>query len=725
MEKQEIYKAIKSIADELCRDGKTFLRADLAFELKKHGVQSDSSEVEKLVFEAYCFYRNDGNISIAFVTNNSRTTLVADYKLNHCLEQGHMDDALSIAENELQVTENSFDTLQSMIALNLETAMVQGASKMADILTGTSGVKDVRSKASTIFDKYSKMVEAYHYAEDNVRGNINDFTSLRSDIEATYREYALRLIDIYGDSIKMVSPELFDFNRIEWLDVDNMLKQIELEYSKIQEKCGALITDISDSFRASLQNSMKAYKSTANSNKTLGLAMAGLGMLDHYMAASEKTNRLRGDLQQLQSSVKHDATRIKADMARLLVIYKTLNDVVIPKANVYLRFASQLMDSDFKSMTDTLYGDANVRPLEEERQALLREIKSIEVEMNDHLQNIDEYKSMVGELTTMLESKRPSYQDAQNRKPTKPFFLMNWLTFGNANRNYYRNYSEWAAVCAPLIREYDNMQVDLKLDKEELLSHQEAVNTVKNEHSRLTARLNTVSKEIRGKIVCSDELKLKTLKYLRDVVAMLKLGREIAESKLDDKLLHRVDISNFKESSKLPADIEQNLTEFTNILADNLHADRRMANRLLDDVAELAGEDRKKLNGTQPQQKAQTPAYTDEELNMVEDKAEETLQRGVALFDSVARLKLQQLNGRIAAAAYDEQLKQYTKTFKGYLDKIDDKSAYLRKIFTRINLADNEEERKQAMEMLSDISGYTLSMKDFTDFMNGNKQIEL
>ena len=34
MENREIYKAIKSIADELCRNGKTFLRADLAFDLK-------------------------------------------------------------------------------------------------------------------------------------------------------------------------------------------------------------------------------------------------------------------------------------------------------------------------------------------------------------------------------------------------------------------------------------------------------------------------------------------------------------------------------------------------------------------------------------------------------------------------------------------------------------------------------------------------------------------
>lgn len=337
MGNQEIYKVIKSIADELCRDNKTFLRADLAFELKKYGVKSDSSEVESLVFGAYSFYKNDSNISIAFVTNNSRTTLVADYKLNNCLEQGRMDDALAIAENELQVTANSFDTLQHMVLQNLETAMVQGASKMTDVLTGTSGAKEVRSKASAIFDRYTKLVEAYRYAEDNVRDNISDFTSLRSDIEATYREYAMRLIDIYGDSIKMVSPELFDFNRIEWLDVDNMLKEIELECNKIQEKCGFLISRISESFRTSLQESMNAYKSTANSNKTLGLAMAGLGMLNHYMVASEETNQLRGDLQVMQTSVKHDATRIKADMSRLLVIYKTLNDIVIPKANVYLR----------------------------------------------------------------------------------------------------------------------------------------------------------------------------------------------------------------------------------------------------------------------------------------------------------------------------------------------------------------------------------------------------
>ena len=282
---QKVYQAIKTIADELCKENKTYLRADLAFELKKYGIASDSSEVSKLVFDAYRYFHDNGNIAIAFVSNNSRTTLVAEYKLNDSLEQGNKEEALKIAETELALSSSALEQLKEQVELNLNLVLAKGTSKMADIVMGTNGVKDVRSKAATMFDKYTKMVEAYHYAEDSVRGNIEDFTSLRSDIGTVYRDYALKLIDIYGDSIKMVSPDLFDFKRIEWLDVDEMLKYVELEYNKLTEKCTALIGEISDSFRTSLQGSLQAYKSLSNGNKSLGLAMAGLTMLEHYMGA--------------------------------------------------------------------------------------------------------------------------------------------------------------------------------------------------------------------------------------------------------------------------------------------------------------------------------------------------------------------------------------------------------------------------------------------------------
>ena len=720
---QKVYQAIKTIADELCKENKTYLRADLAFELKKYGIASDSSEVSKLVFDAYRYFHDNGNIAIAFVSNNSRTTLVAEYKLNDCLGQGKKEEALKIAETELALSSSALEKLKEQVELNLNLVLVKGTSKMADIVMGTNGVKDVRSKAATMFDKYTKMVEAYHYAEDSVRGNIEDFTSLRSDIGTVYRDYALKLIDIYGDSIKMVSPDLFDFKRIEWLDVDGMLKYVELEYNKLTEKCAALIGEISDNFRTSLQGSLQAYKSLSNGNKSLGLAMAGLTMLEHYMGASERTNRLKSDLSVFQMSVKHDATRIKADMGRLLVICKTLNDVVIPKANVFLRYGEKLLASDLKATLDVLYADETIRPLEEQRKCLLQQMKALDMEMNDHLQNIDVYNSLINDITATLESKQGSYMDAKAKKPSKPFFLVNWITFGMANKNYYRDFAEWNAVCFPLVREYESYQVDLKLDKEELESHREEQTRIKNEYAKLSSELDKVSKEIRSKVVCSDELKLKMLKHLRDMVAMLKLGREIMESKIDEKLVHTVDIPDYREAAKLPADVEQNLSQFTGMLADNLHADKDMAKNLLDGV-ETYTKEHKKIEGKTAQQNKPTE-YSEEDLAMTTVAMEQSLQQGIALFDSFAKLKALQLNGKMASVAYDKELKKHADEFKREMAKIDNKSAYLREVFKRINLAGNEEERKQAMELMSDLSGYSLSEQEFTEFINGKKQIEL
>ena len=50
---------------------------------------------------------------------------------------------------------------------------------------------------------------------------------------------------------------------------------------------------------------------------------------------------------------------------------------------------------------------------------------------------------------------------------------------------------------------------------------------------------------------------------------------------------------------------------------------------------------------------------------------------------------------------------------------------YGEKLFKCINLAGSEEERKQAMGLMSDLSGYSLSEQEFAEFMNGKKQIEL
>lgn len=712
-DKPAIYDAIRNIAAKLCKDGETYLRADLAYELKQYGIDADSIDVSKLALEAYKYFNNDRNIKQAFVTNDSRGALIDEYKLTDLLDNDKPEDAMELANKELAKTSDTLAALKRDIDRNMSLAVANAASGMMDTVTGTAGVKAVRTEASTLFDRYSKMVGTYHEGEDTVRRNIADFTTLRTDIGTTYQEYAMQLIDIYGDNIKAVAPNLFDFNQVQFLDVDSMLKHTELEYNRISDKCSALIGEISDSFQNSLKSSVAAYRSAGQGNKALGLAMAGLGMLNHYMEAGERANRLRSDLSVFKTSIKHDSTLIKADLGRLLVIYKTLNDVVIPKADIYLRNASRLMSSDIKSITDSLYDNAEIRPLEEQRRQLLAQLKVLDGEINDHLQNIDVYQSLISDITTTLDSKSASYRDAIARKPSKPFFLLNILTFGNANKNYNRNYAEWDAVCYPLVREYENYQVDLKLDKDELAAHQSDLKAKGQEQHLVKQKLDEVNKQIRSKINASNDTQLKMLPHLRTVIAMLRLGREIMETKLDKKLTGTVSIPDFKSTEKLPDDIENNLSLFTSTLADNIHADRGMAEALLNGIDDYRCVDEKDRK------------YSEESLAQVTEASEQSLQQGISLFDSALQLKKQQLDGKLARAAYDEEFDKIASDFRKQIKGIDDKSAFVREVMRRANLAKNDDERKQALLMLSDLSGQSLSEQDFKDFINGKIQITL
>ena len=159
---------------------------------------------------------------------------------------------------------------------------------------------------------------------------------------------------------------------------------------------------------------------------------------------------------------------------------------------------------------------------------------------------------------------------------------------------------------------------------------QSDLNSKQQELHLVKQKLDEVNKQIRSKINASNDTQLKMLPHLRTVIAMLRLGREIMETKLDKKLTGTVSIPDFKATQKLPADIENNLSLFTSTLADNIHADRAdnihadrgMAEALLNGVDDYRGVDEKDRK------------YSEEDLAQVTEASELTLQQGMSLLDS-------------------------------------------------------------------------------------------
>lgn len=229
-------KKIKTIADELAKNNGTFSRADLAFELK----MADSVEVEKLVWDAYINYNNDKNVANVFIANDGGMTVVDSYKVTASLTDDDTNKTFLIVKNDLKNTEQEIERLQNQIDATLQMKIMTAASKFSDVLNDTNGIKNVQQEAAAVFKNYSTLVDYYVEAKSCIRNDVADFTDLRTDITMCFRKYSMALVDIFTDSIKVIDPQLFDFDSIKFLDVASMLKQAELDYNVIAEKCPAL-----------------------------------------------------------------------------------------------------------------------------------------------------------------------------------------------------------------------------------------------------------------------------------------------------------------------------------------------------------------------------------------------------------------------------------------------------------------------------------------------------
>ena len=379
MDKQKIYQKIRDIAHRLEQNGGTYTRADLAFDLQEMGISKDGFEVGMLVWEAYRHFRDDKAIRQAFYDNDGKRGLVDEYGVEYLVET--QDDALfPYLHKQLDGGNDALRALEQRVtqAMNVQIA---GGGSLLNTVVGTQGVVKVRNEATAVFNGYTQMVAGYDDAKQHIKTLMADFVRLRTYICDIYREYALTLTDTFGDSVKAVAPELFDFDSVQWLDLRDMLQRVQLDYDKVSERCALLMSDISDSFQESVRRAGASYRS--GGSKQAGLVLAALNMVSHYTDAAQKTAALQQELLTLKNSVKRDVTLVKGDLSRLWVIHRTLDELYIPQAEAFSRFSRQVLSREWQQLTDALYADADVRKLKDSRDALLAECKALEKDVSD------------------------------------------------------------------------------------------------------------------------------------------------------------------------------------------------------------------------------------------------------------------------------------------------------------------------------------------------------
>ena len=713
MDNNRIYQKIYDIASQLLKENAVYTRADLAYELQDFGIKADSFEIGMLVWKAYKYFNDNEAIRHSFYDNEKKDPLVDEYRTDYLIETNDNTSLFPLLQQKLAKGNQALNQLENTVTQTLREQAVSGSISTLNTFTGTQGIVKVKNEATAVFNLYSELVGNYDDAKHQIQAVTTDFVKLRGQICDTYRQYALVLTDAFGDSIKTVSPELFDFDSIEWLDVHGMLQNVKLDYDKINEKCSTLMSSITDSFAQSLKTASQSYK--AAGSKQIGLVLAGLNMVSHYIDAGQKTAELKQDLLTLKNSVKHDVTLIKGDMGRLFVIYKTLNDLYIPQAEAFCRFSKQVLSGEWQQLTQALYADTDIQSLKEERDEALESYKTLEREMTDEQLNIDYYTTRIEECRQLLDGMQTQYQQAQASKPEKPFFLTNLLTLGSAKQKYNRNIYDWNQACAPVISQYEEMQTDMKLDSDELEQLQQHLNENKRTHQLLKEKLHRLNREIMNNINVSPALQMKLLPHLESMVKLLRIAREIANSKLDNKLVKTVSIT--RQNTELPQELKQNLQLFADTLKEHVSIDDETAKNSFYAVSDEYP--------TDSRQSTSDGNVTEADFAQLSDAENTAIQNTVNLLESWSRLKAMQEQSAIAHQAYDKELEKLQEAFRNNLADIDNRGVILRESLKKINTATSEEELKEGLLSLAQKEGESFSKEEWNEFLNGTKTIEL
>lgn len=444
-------------------------------------------------------------------------------------------------------------------------------------------------------------------------------------------------------------------------------------------------------------------------------------MVSHYIDASSRTSELKEELLTLKNRVKHDVTLVKGDLSRLLVIYKTLNDLFIPQSEAFCQYSDQVLQGEWQQIVDSIYKNPNIQSLKQQRDKILDQCREVEAGIADAETNLAYYTAHIDKCNTLLSNMLDQYTQARESKPKKP------LLFGR--KRYNREIYEWNIACKPVITRYEDLQTDIKLDNDELMNQKATLARLQPRRQELRQELNRINKRIMGELKVTQATREKILPHLESIVKLLRIAREIAESHLDQKLTKRVTIT--RQDTELPPDLQQNIAAFANGVRQLAFIDGNAMAEAISDVNKqrriAAEREQTTIDVTNKQQNnpVRHTELSEEGTLQIANAGNVAIQGTINLLEAWGTLQAQRAKSAIAAEKYDQELAKLQEEFRRNIAEIDDKSAILRESLSRINTAKGHEQLKDALLSLAGKDSRLFTDDEWTEFFNGNKTIEL
>lgn len=690
-----ILQRIASLAKEI-REKKEFItRADIAYELRDLGVETDCLQISSWIAEAAANQPDEKGFT-QMLSNDRRQTLLDLAHKASALATGYEAFATIMKEDDkgtevvLDQVSRAIQKLESFVPEETRTTLLQKT-------TGVSGVVKAKNEATQLYSQYTEMTDYYTNAKGAVQGIIQNFVHMRDLLMERYYLYVTTLIDIFGDGIKSTDPQVFDFDKIEYLDVQSMHSAITLELNKFLSKSQGLMQEIGESFTTSIRSGSQ-LASKMESNALKGVAIVS-EMMSHYLTSINRTATLKEDLIMMRRTIKKDTAEIFGDLTRLKSIFEIIRDVYIPSADLFHKHSKKIFDHKFANIIKELYSSPELQALREQRLVLLKDLNVLNAKISDTNGNIAHYQKCIEDNNELLRIYQEDYVLAQNSKPKKFLF---------ATASYNKKMYEWSTKYMPVIQMYEDFKVDIAVDTKEKALLERELKRLLGERESLLRNMKISSDALKNRIKADEKVKGAVLKDLSQIVALLRINRNIVESGLDPKLCKVVTIPDMKVEIV-------NATQ--SISVSTFYQDNK--DLILDPSPHVL----KSSETLTPLEDAYVQQHNSDVLNIL-DMADNVLSDASLLVDKLQNLALLRKEEQIESERYERELTKIQDEFNDLTQDTKVRAVVIKHIYKHID-SSSSEQKLGLIKLLTNNDLKGITDQEWDDFLNGVAEITI
>ncbi|ALM21998.1 hypothetical protein AAT17_12530 [Nonlabens sp. MIC269] len=744
--KSQVLDYIEKLAIQLFKEKSQFSRADLAYELNAFGISSDSNVIEKLIHELYNSTTKPEvkeALSLVFLNNDLSRGIVDNAKIKQWVSNGQLEKANSFLNEQEKEVRELLLKLSSEITMLVETAGDFVEKKnLVSITTGNYKIERVRQRAESIYQNYKTLLDSYDYAKQKVINLIEDYCIIRNEIIKTYRENVIKLTDVFGPRIKSIEPSLFDFDNLKFYQTDQMIEDIKLEFDSIMQSCGEAMAMINDSISTDLSRATKLIGKGNNSKATL--VIAGLAVVKSQLNASKKAAKLSQNVELLKQKMDYDASNIHADLFRLQLVDKKINEIYIPAAHLFQRRFDEIVTQNLEPVFSSLNSSVELNDTFLQKNSLLQEYNELSAQIEDHIKQVAIYNSRIESNSQLLIDYKQLYENALSHSPRKPNLAKKLLSLGAASKTHRRDFGEWYQKYQPIIISYADIQEDIKLDREELETNQSSLQSLKIKLRKCAEKIEKNSLEIYNKIGENSSIQDKISKQLASVINILRIGRTVAEFNIDEEHLTPIEIERIN-SNVLPDEVTMNLEKFMASLRSdivNIHdevsainndnSDKEDDLEVMNDNSEDTSSKETKITHTTNEKTAIEKVHSKinesvsrEQAVLIEKQVLDIAHLAVDVVEETAKLKMLQLENAISSKRYEQQLETLRAQFKEKVEQVNDRSQVLAQTIRSIN-SKNQPLHVDSLKELIDVNDqFWITEKEIITALKSGKSITI